>query len=242
KAKLEKEEAKLVVDKQHLQEEFDKFKTKLDKDKNNLFSGNNIIILLLAALISLATSYVYNSFNNNNNSSTSNTGQVDTPSKKEYVKEKMTALKDSISTQEKYRSTTDATAIGDLVLINYEGFVDGAAFEGGTGKDVILSIGSGTFIPGFEEQLVDHKIGDEFDVKVTFPAEYQAPNLAGKEATFKVKINNIFKPDDKMKYNDDMINEMSKRYTEIKDIKTVKEFEKYFTDKYNAEYDAQYSK
>ena len=81
-----------------------------------------------------------------------------------------------------------AAEMGDTAVIDYEGFADGVAFEGGKGEDYALKLGSGSFIPGFEEQIVGHKIDDEFDVNVTFPTEYHAPELAGKEATFKCKI------------------------------------------------------
>ncbi|RCW66369.1 trigger factor [Saliterribacillus persicus] len=80
---------------------------------------------------------------------------------------------------------------GDTVVIDFEGFVDGEAFEGGNAENHSLEIGSGSFIPGFEEQLVGKKAGEEYDVNVTFPEEYHAENLAGKEATFKVKIHEI---------------------------------------------------
>lgn len=79
--------------------------------------------------------------------------------------------------------------IADTANIDYEGFVDGKAFEGGKGEGHDLILGSGQFIPGFEDQIVGHKIGDEFDVVVTFPTEYHAEELAGKEATFKTKLN-----------------------------------------------------
>ena len=71
---------------------------------------------------------------------------------------------------------------GDFAVIDFKGFVDGEAFEGGEGKGYPLQIGSGSFIPGFEEQLVGAKAGDERDVNVVFPVEYHAPNLAGKKA------------------------------------------------------------
>ncbi|MBR4895146.1 MAG: trigger factor [Clostridia bacterium] len=79
----------------------------------------------------------------------------------------------------------------DLVNIDFEGFVDGEAFEGGKAAGHQLKLGSGQFIPGFEDQVAGHSVGDEFDVVVTFPADYQAENLAGKEATFKCKLNGI---------------------------------------------------
>lgn len=80
---------------------------------------------------------------------------------------------------------------GDTVVIDFEGFVDGEAFEGGQSDNYSLEIGSGSFIPGFEEQLIGVKSGEEKDVKVTFPEEYHAAELAGKEATFKVKLHEI---------------------------------------------------
>lgn len=80
---------------------------------------------------------------------------------------------------------------GDFAVIDFEGFVDGEAFEGGKGEGYPLQIGSGSFIPGFEEQLIGAKAGDERDVNVVFPAEYHAPNLAGKAALFKVKVNDV---------------------------------------------------
>ena len=79
----------------------------------------------------------------------------------------------------------------DLVNIDFEGFVDGAAFEGGKAEGHQLKLGSGQFIPGFEEQIIGKKIGEEFDVNVKFPEDYHAENLAGKDATFKCKLNGI---------------------------------------------------
>lgn len=84
-----------------------------------------------------------------------------------------------------------AAAMNDMTVIDFEGFVDGVAFEGGKGESYTLTLGSGQFIPGFEEQIVGHNTGDEFDVNVTFPAEYQAEELAGKDATFKCKLHEI---------------------------------------------------
>ena len=79
----------------------------------------------------------------------------------------------------------------DFVTLDFEGFVDGAAFEGGKGEDYPLQIGSGSFIPGFEDQLIGVKVGEERDVNVTFPEEYHAENLKGKDAVFKCKIRSI---------------------------------------------------
>ena len=85
--------------------------------------------------------------------------------------------------------TDRAAAMGDIANINFEGFVDGVAFEGGKGENHDLKLGSGSFIPGFEDQIVGKAIGEEFDVNVTFPEQYGAKELAGKAATFKTKIN-----------------------------------------------------
>ncbi|MCI8326355.1 MAG: trigger factor [Lachnospiraceae bacterium] len=82
-------------------------------------------------------------------------------------------------------------ADGDTAVIDFEGFVDGEAFEGGKGENYPLVIGSHSFIDNFEEQLIGKNVGDELDVNVTFPEEYQAEELAGKPAVFKVKINEI---------------------------------------------------
>ena len=79
----------------------------------------------------------------------------------------------------------------DIVTIDYEGSVDGVAFEGGKAENYGLTLGSGTFIPGFEEQVAGHSIDEEFDVNVTFPEEYQAAELAGKDAVFKCRIHEI---------------------------------------------------
>ena len=83
--------------------------------------------------------------------------------------------------------------MGDTAVIDFEGFCDGVAFEGGKGTDYALKLGSGSFIPGFEEQVAGKNIDEEFDVNVTFPTEYHAADLAGKEAVFKVKIHAITK-------------------------------------------------
>ena len=90
---------------------------------------------------------------------------------------------------------TDETPaeLGDSTKIDFEGFVDGVAFEGGKGEDYNLKLGSGSFIPSFEEQIVGHKIGEQFDVNVTFPEEYHAAELAGKASTFKVTLKGITK-------------------------------------------------
>ncbi|MBR4033963.1 MAG: trigger factor, partial [Clostridia bacterium] len=99
--------------------------------------------------------------------------------------------------QERNSRTVDVTdrpaENGDTTVIDYEGFCDGVAFDGGKGEDYALTLGSNTFIPGFEEQIVGHSIDESFDVNVTFPEEYHAAELAGKPAVFKVTIHAITK-------------------------------------------------
>ena len=84
-----------------------------------------------------------------------------------------------------------AAAKDDTAVIDFDGYVDGVAFDGGKGESYSLLLGSGTFIPGFEDQVIGHNTGDEFDVNVTFPEDYQAKELAGKAAVFKVKLHEI---------------------------------------------------
>lgn len=80
---------------------------------------------------------------------------------------------------------------GDITTIDYRGLLDGVAFEGGTAENQELTLGSGKFIPGFEEQIVGHSIGEEFNINVTFPADYGAENLAGKAVVFEIKLHAI---------------------------------------------------
>lgn len=82
---------------------------------------------------------------------------------------------------------------GDIAIIDFEGFCDGVAFEGGKAEKYSLGLGEGQFIAGFEDQVIGHKPGEEFDIVVTFPEEYQAKDLAGKEAVFKIKLHEIKK-------------------------------------------------
>lgn len=106
--------------------------------------------------------------------------------------------------------TVDDRAIenGDIAVIDFEGFVDDVAFDGGKGEDYELEIGSGTFIPGFEDQLVGAETDADVDVKVTFPEEYHAENLAGKDAVFKVKVKEI-KKRELPELDDDFASEVS---------------------------------
>ena len=106
---------------------------------------------------------------------------------------------------------------GDTVIIDFEGFTDGKAFDGGKGEGHSLELGSGQFIPGFEDQIIGHNIDDEFDVNVTFPEEYGAKELAGKEATFKVKLHEI-KVKELPKLDDDFAKDVSE-FDTLKDFK-----------------------
>ena len=107
---------------------------------------------------------------------------------------------------------------GDTAVIDFEGFMDGVAFEGGKGEKFPLEIGSHSFIDGFEEQIIGKNAGDEFDVNVTFPEDYQAENLAGKPAVFKCKLHEI-KAMDIPELNDDFVKDVSEKDTvdELKD-------------------------
>lgn len=107
--------------------------------------------------------------------------------------EEVAAELDRVREQNSRLITVDDRAVqdGDIAVIDYEGFTDGVAFEGGKGENHSLTIGSHSFIDTFEEQLIGKNIGEETEVHVTFPTEYHAPELAGKPAVFKVKINEI---------------------------------------------------
>ena len=101
-------------------------------------------------------------------------------------------LRKSRSTAEKQADSYKA-ANGDTAVIDFKGFIGDDAFEGGTAEKHHLILGSGAFIPGFEDQIIGHKAGDEFDVNVKFPKEYHAENLAGKDARFAVKVHEVRK-------------------------------------------------
>ncbi len=101
---------------------------------------------------------------------------------------------------------------GDTVVIDFEGFCDGEAFEGGKAEEYNLELGSGNFIPGFEEQIVGHNTGDEFDIDVKFPEEYQAENLKGKDAVFKIKLHEI-KTKELPEVDDDFVKDVSEKDT-----------------------------
>ncbi len=107
---------------------------------------------------------------------------------------------------------------GDIANINFEGFVDGVAFEGGKAENHDLEIGSNTFIPGFEDQIIGMKIDEEKDIQVKFPDEYFSKDLAGKDATFKVKVNEI-----KKKELPTLDDEFAKDVSEFDTLKELKE-------------------
>ena len=111
-----------------------------------------------------------------------------------------------------------AVAQGDMVKLDFEGFVDGVAFEGGKGENYDLTIGSGSFIPGFEDQLVGANIGEEVEVNVTFPAEYHAADLAGKPAVFKCTVHEI-----KVKELPEADDEFAKDISEFDTLEEYKE-------------------
>jgi len=108
---------------------------------------------------------------------------------------------------------------GDITVIDFEGFVDGEAFEGGKGENYSLTLGSGSFIPGFEEKLVGHSTGEEFSINVTFPEDYQVDELAGKEAEFKITIHEI-KERILPELNDEFVQDVSE------DAETVEDYRK----------------
>ncbi len=108
---------------------------------------------------------------------------------------------------------------GDTAVIDFEGFVDGEAFEGGAGNDYSLEIGSNSFIPGFEEQLVGAKTGEQKDVEVTFPEEYHAEELAGKSATFKVTVNEV-KAKELPELNDEFAKELDEEVEGLDALRT----------------------
>ena len=110
-----------------------------------------------------------------------------------------------------------AVVSGDTAVIDYEGFVDGVAFAGGKGENHELVIGSNTFIPGFEDQIIGANTGDEIDVNVTFPEEYHAEELKGKAAVFKVKVNQI-----KLKELPELDDEFAKDVSEFDTLDALK--------------------
>ena len=143
-----------------------------------------------------------------------------------------------------YNEITDRpVADGDKVNLNFEGFVDGVAFEGGKGEDYPLTVGSGSFIPGFEEQLVGAEIGKEIEVNVTFPEDYQAKDLAGKPAVFKctvLKITQKVLPELNDEFADDVseFSTLEEYKADIRKNLEVRKEEKARTEKENKVIDA----
>ena len=112
--------------------------------------------------------------------------------------------------------TDRAVQNGDVAVIDYEGFCDGVAFDGGKGENYNLTIGSGSFIPGFEEQIIGHNIGENFDITVKFPEQYHSEELAGKDAIFKISLNGI-------KFNE--LPELDDEFVkDVSDFNTVDEY------------------
>lgn len=148
----------------------------------------------------------------------------------EYKEEKLEVSKEELEKvlkQERERKAVlvlkedGIIELGNTVVFDFEGFVDGVAFEGGKAENYALEIGSGQFIPGFEEQMLGMKEGEEKDLKVKFPEEYNAENLKGKDAIFKVKVHEI-KEKQIPELNDEFVLEL-----EIEGVKTKAEYEKF---------------
>ncbi len=106
----------------------------------------------------------------------------------------------------------------DLAVIDFKGMIDGEPFEGGEGENYSLEIGSGTFIPGFEEQLIGARVGNEKEVNVTFPEDYQVDDLANKEAVFYVKVNEIKRPE-LPELSDDFIQELTEEFSTLEEFR-----------------------
>ena len=130
----------------------------------------------------------------------------------EQVEQELNAQRERLA---RYIEVDRPVEEGDQVSLDYSGSVDGVKFDGGTAENQILQIGSGQFIPGFEEQIVGKNAGEEFDITVTFPAEYHAEDLAGKEAVFAIKLHEI-----KRKELPDLDDELAK---DISDFDTLDE-------------------
>ncbi len=145
--------------------------------------------------------------------------------KKDTVKVTKSDIDEQINTTLKSKAENvvkeDAAVMGDTVVIDFEGFLDGVPFEGGKGENHPLELGSNSFIPGFEDQLVGVKSEEDREVKVTFPENYQAENLAGKEAIFKCHVHEV-KTKVVPELNDEFVAEL-----DLKGVKTVDEYKEY---------------
>ena len=142
-------------------------------------------------------------------------------------KEKVTVKKAEIKAEVDKALEKDAKLVavegkaakkGDIATIDFEGFLDGVAFEGGKGEGYDLELGSGNFIPGFEDQVIGHKADEEFDIDVTFPEDYGAEDLAGKAVVFKIKLHKIMKKE-LPKYDDEFVKDVS-------EFDTIADYEK----------------
>ncbi len=138
-------------------------------------------------------------------------------------------IEHELSASSPLKETTTCAKIGDTVNIDFNGFLDGVAFEGGSAKEYDLVLGSNSFIPGFEDQLVGVKQGDAKDIKVTFPTNYPAENLAGKETVFKIFVHSV-----KTKLTpalaDEYVSELG-----IQGVKTADEYKNYIKNQIKAE-------
>lgn len=144
----------------------------------------------------------------------------------EVKKEEVKVSEDEVELELKEMATRGARLVsadkalesGDTAVIDYEGFDNGVAFEGGKGENYSLLIGSNTFIPGFEDQLIGKKAGEEVEVNVTFPEKYHATNLAGKPVVFNVKVNDV-----KVKEIAEINDEFAKDVSEFETLKELKD-------------------
>ncbi|MBC2576174.1 trigger factor [Peptostreptococcus canis] len=127
-------------------------------------------------------------------------------------------LKALLEKQSRMVSVERPVENGNIAVIDFAGTLDGVAFDGGTSEGYSLEIGSGTFIPGFEEQIIGKSVGDEFDVNVTFPEDYPTEELAGKPVVFKVKINEV-----KVKELPELDDDFAKDTTEFESLAELKE-------------------
>jgi trigger factor len=140
------------------------------------------------------------------------------------VERQLDAMRERFARLEK---STEPAALGDVCTIDFLGKVDDEPFEGGEGKDVPLELGSNSFVPGFEEQLVGADIGDEVDVNITFPTDYRVDELAGKDAVFHVLVKEI-----KHKFLSEMDDEFAK---DVSEFETIDELRKDIEDKIDKE-------
>ena len=154
-------------------------------------------------------------------------------------KEKVTVKKAEIKEEVEKALEKDAKLVavegkaakkGDIATIDFEGFLDGVAFDGGKGEGYDLELGSGSFIPGFEEQVIGHKVDEEFDIDVTFPEDYGSEELAGKAVVFKIKLHMIMKKE-LPKYDDEFVKDVS-------EFDTVADYEKHLEEEIKARKEA----